>query len=138
MNDLERIERFIAKHHVLSLATVRGNIPFVCSVFYAYDPRLKSFVFASEEKTAHIQNALANPHLAANIHLETKEVGQVQGLQIKGLFQHSNEEQKKLYFKRFPYARAFSPALYALRTTSFKYTDNRLGFGRKIILDFET
>ena len=137
MNDLEYIERFIAKHHLLSLATCKEGRVYCCSSFYAYDKDTKSFIIAGDEKTTHIQNALANPNVAANIHLETTEVGKIEGLQIEGkLRKCSDEKQQRHYFKTFPYALAMQPTLWQLQPSRFKLTDNKLGFGKKIIFDF--
>ena len=44
-----------------------------------------------------------------------------------------DKELKKLYFKAFPYALALSPKLWQIKVNYFKMTDNRLGFGKKII-----
>ena len=139
MSDLERIERFITKHHLLTLATCKNGHPHCCSSFYAYDTATKSFIIAGDEKTTHIQNALTNPHVAANIHLETTEIGKIEGLQIEGILRQCDDEKlKKLYFQSFPYARAMRPTLWQLRPNRFKLTDNRLGFGKKIIVEADT
>ncbi len=135
MSDLEYIERFIAKHHLLTLATCKDDKPFCCSSFYAYDTQTKSFIIAGDDKTTHIQNVLANPKVAANIHLETTEIGKIEGLQIEGYMYRCNDiSLKKLYFKTFPYALAMNPTLWKLMPTHFKLTDNKLGFGKKITL----
>ena len=137
MTDLEYIERFIAKHHLLTLATCHDSTPFCCSSFYAYDTQTKSFIIAGDEKTTHIQNIMTNPKVAANIHLETKEIGKIEGLQIEGILQRCEEQRlQKLYLKTFPYAVAMRPTLWQLRPSRFKLTDNRLGFGKKIIFEF--
>ena len=136
MNDLERIERFIAKHHLLTLATCSEGTPFCCSSFYTYDSDTKSFIIAGDKKTFHIQNALKNPNVAANIHLETNEIGKIEGLQIEGLLVLCEDKHlQKLYFKAFPYAMAMRPTLWMLRPKRFKLTDNKLGFGEKIIFE---
>ncbi|MEO1937420.1 MAG: pyridoxamine 5'-phosphate oxidase family protein [Sulfurimonas sp.] len=130
---LQKIEAFIDEHHVLTLATAVENDVSACSLFYAYDMEHKSFIVASSEDTEHIQNILKNPKVAGNILLETKEVGKIQGLQFKGeLCQLREHRQKLLYFKTFPYALALAPALWEIKVDSFKLTDNRLGFGKKL------
>jgi len=139
MNDLQKIETFINEHHVLALATLANNTPYICSVFYAYEKHNRCFIFASDEKTQHIQNILTYPNIAANIHLETKTIGKIQGLQISGICEKLQEKElQKHYFKTFPYALALQPTLWKITPKQFKYTDNRLGFGKKIILDLET
>jgi uncharacterized protein YhbP (UPF0306 family) len=132
MSDLEKIEAFIEKHHALSLATSDGDELSVCSLFYAYDGL--TFIVASSEDTTHIKHILKNQKVAGNILLETKEVGKIQGLQFRGIFTTLGDEKlKKLYFKRFPYALAMRAKLYKIEVDYFKLTDNRLGFGKKLI-----
>ena len=131
--DLEKIEAFIADHHVLSLATMGEELS-VCSLFYAYDRHINSFIVASSEDTLHIQNIQKNSKIAGNILLETKEVGKIQGLQFCGVFQALQDAKlKRLYFKSFPYALALAPKLWQIHVNFFKLTDNRLGFGKKLI-----
>ena len=135
-SDLEKIVSFVEQHHVLSLATTLDDEVSVCSAFYAFDEQSLSFVLASSEDTLHIQQAKKNENVAGNILLETKEVGKIQGLQFFGRMQKlENERLKKLYFKRFPYALALLPTLWQIEVKRFKLTDNRLGFGKKIIYE---
>lgn len=132
--DLEKIVAFIDEHHVMSLATRDIDDLSVCSLFYAYSKESNSFIVASSEDTNHIQHINANSSVAGNIFLETKTVGKIQGLQFKGEFSVLEDSSfKKLYFKTFPYALALSPTLWKIDINYFKMTDNRLGFGKKII-----
>ncbi|MBA1437964.1 MAG: pyridoxamine 5'-phosphate oxidase family protein [Epsilonproteobacteria bacterium] len=130
---LQKIEAFIAQHHVMSLATSYLDNVSVCSVFYVYDADKQSFIFASDKESLHVINALKNNYVAANILLETDEVGKIQGLQARGIFQKTDKTDAKLYYKRFPYALAMQPSLWKMEVDFFKLTDNRLGFGKKLI-----
>jgi len=133
-SDLEKIVAFISEHHVMSLASTNGLDINACSLFYAYSKKLNAFVVASSDKTTHIQNIKQNKHIAGNILLETKTVGKIQGLQFRGEFTELKDlELKDLYFKEFPYALALLPKLWQINVNYFKMTDNRLGFGKKII-----
>jgi len=133
-SDLEKIEEFIDKHHVMSLATSDFEELSVCSLFYAYSKEMNSFVVASSDDTVHIKHIGKNRKIAGNILLETKTVGTIQGVQFRGEFMPLEElELKKLYFKNFPYALALSPKLWQIKVNYFKMTDNKLGFGKKII-----
>ncbi|MDY0233294.1 MAG: pyridoxamine 5'-phosphate oxidase family protein [Sulfurimonas sp.] len=132
MSDFVKIESFIHKHHALSLATSDGDELSVCSLFYVYDKGC--FVVASSEDTTHIKHVLKNKKVAGNILLETKEVGRIQGLQFRGIFEILNDKElKKLYYKRYPYALAMMAKLWKIEVNYFKLTDNRLGFGKKLI-----
>ncbi len=134
MSDLEKISAFIAQHHVMSLATTLDAELSVCSLFYAYDAQELSFVVASSEETTHIKHIKANPKVAGNILLETKKVGEIRGLQFRGEFVALEEKKlRNLYFKTFPYALALTPTLWQIKVNYYKLTDNRLGFGKKIV-----
>lgn len=128
----KKITAFIARHHLLSLATI-GERVWCCSMFYAYDSLEHCFIVASEESTEHMRNALHHPHVAGTVALETKTVGKIQGIQFAGkMLKCEDEEANALYFKRFPYAMGMNPTLWQIRIDEVKMTDNTLGFGTKI------
>jgi len=132
--NLKKIVLFLEEHHVMSLATSCDSELSVCNLFYAFSEKEVSFVVASSEDTVHIQNILKNPSVAGSVVLETKTVGKIQGLQFRGDFSLLVDSNlKKLYFKTFPYALALGPKLWQIKIDWFKMTDNRLGFGKKII-----
>ncbi len=133
-NDLEKIDSFLAKHHVLSLATSDGFELSACNLFYAFDVAEISFVVASSNETTHVKNISKNRNVAGTVVLETKIVGKIEGVQFRGDFLPLEDEAlKKLYFKSFPYALAMNPTLWQIKISYFKLTDNTLGFGKKII-----
>lgn len=145
----ERMVKFIKKHHVLTLATSGGGVPYCCNIFYAYDAGRNLFVFTSDLSTKHGADMVKQGFVAASIVLETRNVGIVQGLQIqgeavavKGAEDNGGTDKadtagitasaKSTYLKRFPYAAAADLSLWVLRPTFMKLTDNRLGFGKKL------
>ena len=128
----EAIVTFLKKHHLLTLATCNENVPYCASCFYAFDDKHATFIIATETKTRHAKEALYNSHVAGTVALETKIVGKIQGVQFSGEFQEANEQEKKAYFKRFPYALAMQPTLWSIKITYLKFTDNTLGFGKKL------
>ena len=118
----------------MSLATTDKEQLSVCSLFYVYDTQSRAFIVASSDETTHVKHAIKNPSVAGNILLETKSVGKIQGLQFRGTFRELQDIRlKKLYFKAFAYALALNPKLWSIEANYFKMTDNRLGFGKKII-----
>lgn len=132
--DLERIDSFLQEHHVMSLATSNRDEISSCNLFYAYDKESISFVVASSDDTAHIQHILQNSSVAGSVVLETKTVGKIQGVQFRGNFSVlEDKELESLYFSKFPYALAMNPKLWQIKIDYFKMTDNRLGFGKKLI-----
>lgn len=126
---------FIARHHVLTLATVgKSNTPYCSNIFYAYDKINNRFIFTSDDDTRHATEGAENPNVAASIVLETRVIGKVQGLQIQGQMKKSDSKaDKEMFLKRFPYAIAMKLNLWSIDPTQMKLTDNRLGFGKKII-----
>ncbi len=138
MNTLpdKRIVNFIKEHHVLTLATSYNNRPYCCNCFYTYIEDLNLFVFASDTDTQHIEDIKQNEKVSASIVLETKTVGKIQGLQITGTVESPTDELKKTakkhYLKAFPFAVLKPSSTWVLKVDFMKYTDNRLGFGKKI------
>jgi len=132
---VEKIEAFLEKHHLLSLATSADDRPQSASLFYAYDPTHIAFIVASDTKTEHIQNVLLNNAVSGTVALETEEVGKIQGLQFKAVMLPADKEASKLYYKAFPYALAMQPKLWTITLEQMKFTDNRLGFGKKLYWD---
>lgn len=129
----ENIGRYLAKHHLLSLATL-GETLWCCSAFYAYDRDANVFIIASDEQTTHIQNTKKNLRVAGTVAQETKIVGKIQGVQFSGeIYAVDDEREKALYLKKFPYARAMDPILWKIVLDEIKMTDNTLGFGKKLI-----
>jgi uncharacterized protein YhbP (UPF0306 family) len=130
----DKIIRFIREHHVLTLATCSVSSPQCANLFYAYVEEENVFIAASDEATEHMANALRNPQIAGSIVLETKTIGRIQGLQFKGRIEPADDDAAAAaYLKAFPYARAMNPTLWRIVPLSMKLTDNRLGFGKKLI-----
>lgn len=133
-SDLEKINLFLQKHHVMSLATISEDGVSVCNLFYAFNMEKLSFVVASSHDTLHIKNITKNKKVAGSVVLETKIVAKIEGLQFLGEFDMlEDDELKMVYFKNFPYALAINPKLWQIKIDYFKLTDNTLGFGKKII-----
>lgn len=134
MNIDQRITTFIRKHHVLTLATVGGdNLPYVANCFYAYDTLRNRIIFTSDLSTRHAQEMTHCPRVALSIVRETRIVGCVEGIQIEGVAERGSDEAKRLYIKRFPYAAVAPLTLWEVEPTRMKLTDNKLGFGKKLI-----
>ena len=130
----KRIEGFIAEHHVLTLATATPcGEPYCCNVFYAYDKASGAFIFTTDLSTHHGKMMAENERVAASIILETRTVGKIQGLQITGKVKPAIDGDKMRYIKDFPYAVVADLSLWRLEAEMMKFTDNRLGFGKKLI-----
>lgn len=132
-----QIAEFIAEHHVLTLATCVLNKPWCANCFYTFDSNDTAFIFSSDIETRHAKEALENAAVAGSIVLETEIIGKIQGLQFSGTMTLLKDielrKAKKLYLKRFPYALLKKTTLWKLQISYAKLTDNRLGFGTKLI-----
>ena len=134
MEELKQIDKFISKHHVLTLATATTDgSPYCCNAFYAYNKADNAFIFTTDTSTPHGQMMLANGRVAASVVLVTGIVGKIQGLQITGQIKPAIEGDKTIYLKRFPYAVVADLSLWRLEADMMKLTDNTLGFGKKLI-----
>lgn len=141
MNQVDRrILKFIKKHHVLNLSTYSDGEIWTCSCFYAFDPENMQFVITSDLNTKHAQHAVKNPEVSGTIVLETKIVGNIKGIQFSGKLLKNDDFQeldtRKVYLKKFPFAVFLKTSLWAISLTHIKFTDNRLGFGKKIFWNF--
>ena len=75
----------------------------------------------------------ANRQVALGIALESKAVGKLQGLQLCGTVREADEEARKTYIRRFPFAALAELTLWVVEISYMKFTDNTLGFGKKLI-----
>lgn len=133
-----RMRSFINDHHVLGLATVADNKPYCATMFYAFLEEHNAFVINSAEDTQHGTNMLKNNEVSGTIALETKIIGKIQGIQFCGQICRIEEFEHEVtaraaYFRRFPYASFSQPQLWVIKLDFVKMTDNRLGFGKKLI-----
>jgi uncharacterized protein len=132
-----KIVRFFEKHHVLTLSTVSGNESWCANCFYVYNKNENHLVFTSDDDTKHIQYAVENPKVSGSVVLETTVIGKIQGIQFSGILVKVKGNDLKIakekYLKRFPVATLMNTNLWILDLTYIKMTDNRFGFGKKLI-----
>ncbi len=132
-----RIIRFFKRHHVLTIATTVGDEPWCANCFYAYLEEENSFVFTTDSDTRHGKEFLINPLVAGSVVLETLIIGKIRGIQFQGIVSEPEGEllnkAKWAYLKKFPLAVLMDTHLWVVKLTKIKMTDNRLGFGKKLI-----
>ncbi|MBN2634004.1 MAG: pyridoxamine 5'-phosphate oxidase family protein [Bacteroidales bacterium] len=133
----KKIVSFFKKHHVLTIATCAGNEPWCANCFYVYLEDENALVFTTDTETRHGAEFLKNELVAGSVVLETRIIGRIRGIQFQGLAKEIPEEHESLarnaYLKRFPVAMLMETHLWIVKLTYIKYTDNRLGFGKKLI-----
>ena len=133
----KRIVRFLRRHHVLTIATAVEKEPWCANCYYTYLDDENLFVFTTDADTRHGQEFVKNPLVAGSVVLETKVIGKIRGIQFQGKVSEPQgslfEKANTAYLKRFPVAVLMETHLWVLRPSVLKFTDNRLGFGRKLI-----
>ena len=129
----------------MTLATVGDEVPYCSNIFYSWLDEYECFVFASSQSTRHGKDAIVQSAVAGSIILESKIIGKLQGLQFQGEMKlcstvdgELSKYAKRSYLKQFPYAVAMPDLeLWVLQPHFLKYTDNTLGFGKKLTLGDE-
>jgi uncharacterized protein YhbP (UPF0306 family) len=133
----ERIVKFFRRHHVLTIATSVNNEPWCANCFYVYLPEENSLVFTTDLETRHGKEFLENTLVAGSVVLETPIMGKIRGIQFQGIISEPSgdlsEKAENYYLKRFPVAMLMETRLWIVRLTLVKMTDNRLGFGKKLL-----
>ena len=132
-----RIIRFFRKHHVLTIATAVNDEPWCANCFYVYLEEENSLVFTSDYDTRHAQEFSRNSLVAGSVVLETMVVGKIRGIQFQGMISEPEGElyarARTAYLRRFPVAALMDTRLWIVKLSYIKMTDNRLGFGKKLI-----
>ena len=137
-----RITRFFRKHHVLTISTSVGNEPWCANCFYVYLEEENTLVFTTDIDTRHGKEFIRNPLVSGSVVLETMVIGKIRGIQFQGIVSEPEGEMlskaKWTFLKKFPPAALMDTHLWVVKLTVIKMTDNRLGFGKKIIWTHDT
>lgn len=132
-----RIVKFFRKHHVLTIATSLNGEPWCANCFYVYLDDENSIVFTTDGNTRHGREFIENPRVAGSVVLETLVIGKIRGIQFTGTVTEAEgdllEKAKKSYLLRFPVAALMNTKLWIVKLDYVKMTDNRFGFGKKLI-----
>jgi uncharacterized protein len=132
-----RFIKFFRKHHVLTIATTVENEPWCANCFYVYMEEENELVFTTDKDTRHGKEFLENPVVAGSVVLETLVIGKIRGIQFQGVVSEPEGEKlskaKWAYLKKFPPAVLMNTHLWVVKLTHIKMTDNRLGFGKKLL-----
>jgi uncharacterized protein YhbP (UPF0306 family) len=132
----KKIVNYISESKVMTLATCINEVPYCANCFYVFDEENKILIFLSSDTTRHVTEALANKNVAGTIDKPVTTVAKIQGLQFTGEFIDPTEEQLeifyKIYYQKFPFAKAKPSPVWGIKLNWLKMTDNTLGFGKKL------
>jgi uncharacterized protein YhbP (UPF0306 family) len=136
MND--NIDAFIQEHTCASIACIDLNgHPYCFSCFYALDSKAGLLFFKSSLDTSHASFLSSNPIIAGTILPDKLNKLQIKGIQMEGIVLSQGDELSKnaslLYYKAHPMAMAMAGEIWTIKINRVKFTDNTLGFGKKII-----
>jgi uncharacterized protein YhbP (UPF0306 family) len=160
MNELQqRIEAFLAAHHVMSLATLGRDGPHAASLFYAYGTfacdvfagDTLALIWISDPASRHSRNVDAEPRVAATIAPDYADFAKIRGLQIGGTARRVEQDERARYLAlleaRYAFLKHPGPrkmhdayaksAIYRLDPKRIVLIDNTKGFGHKETLDLE-
>lgn len=133
----DRVVKFFKRHHVLTVATCVNGEPWCANCFYVYIEEQNALVFTTDPDTRHGKEFRENTLVAGSVVLETPVIGKIRGIQFQAVVSEPQGEDLKLarktYIKRFPVAMLMETHLWIAELTFVKMTDNRLGFGKKLI-----
>lgn len=133
----KKITTYISESKVVTLATCINDIPYCANCFYVFDEENKILIFLSSDTTRHVTEGLSNNNVAGTIDREITTVAKIKGLQFTGEFINPTEEQKKqfykIYYHKFPFAKAKPSPVWGIKLNWVKMTDNTLGFGKKLM-----
>ena len=136
MDTLAAISRWLGKQHVVTWCVASESELWCANAFYIYDPENVAFYLLSDEKTRHGQMTGERAKVAGTVNGQPKTVALIRGVQFKGEIRrlHGDEEaeMRQRYVRRFPVARALPAAVWEIRPDELKFTDNTLGFGKKL------
>lgn len=116
METLTAISRWLAKQHVVTWCVQQEGELWCANAFYLFDAQKVAFYILTEEKTRHAQMSGPQAAIAGTVNGQPKTVALIRG--VRG---------------RFPVARMLSAPVWEIRLDEIKFTDNTLGFGKKLV-----
>jgi uncharacterized protein YhbP (UPF0306 family) len=152
----EELLEYLKTHHVMTLASCEGNVPWAAAVFYASDGF--TLYFLSNPNSRHGINIAANARIGAAIHEEYRDWRAIRGIQLEGRAERLGAIQQqaqfwKVYERKFPFVKDFfrpgsmremlstkvtGIRLYRIVPSQVYYIDNSKGFGHREMLEMPT
>jgi uncharacterized protein YhbP (UPF0306 family) len=137
----EYIHKLYTEVSVATIASSKGNKPWVANVFFVSDKDLNLY-FLTSTKSIHTSNFLINPQVSISIFDNSSNYNLVHGVQIDGIVKSANLSEiskgLKLYLTKFPEAitKAINPRIllsslstskmYLVIPQYIKYTNSNL------------
>ena len=126
MDTLAAIGRWLSKQHVVTWCVSREDELWCANAFYVYDPDTVAFYLLSEEHTRHGQMTGQRAKVAGTVNGQPKTVALIRGVQFKGEIRRLSGDEAARMRQRY-----VKPVC-EIRPDYIKFTDNTLGFGKKL------
>lgn len=136
MDTLTAIGSWLAKQHVVTWCVHHEGELWCANAFYLFDAQNVALYLLTDDKTRHAQMSGACAPVAGTVNGQPKTVARIRGVQFKGeirrLEGQESDAARKAYLRRFPVARVLPAPVWEIRLDEIKFTDNTLGFGKKL------
>ncbi|EGF6025114.1 YhbP family protein [Salmonella enterica] len=136
MDTLTAIGRWLVKQHVVTWCVHHEGELWCANAFYLFDAQNVALYLLTDDKTRHAQMSGACAPVAGTVNGQPKTVARIRGVQFKGEIRRLEGEEsdaaRKAYLRRFPVARVLPAPVWEIRLDEIKFTDNTLGFGKKL------
>lgn len=133
----EQITGFINEQTCASVCCVdQKEHPYCFSCVYAFDSGDGLLFYKSSKDTTHSAMLLNNPAVAGTILPDKLNMLHIKGIQFEGLVLPPGHPLTKnassRYYKKHPLALTQPGSVWTIQLNFIKYTDQSLGFGKKI------
>ncbi len=133
----ERIDEYIKQQSCASICCIdESGLPYCFNCFYAYNSNERLLYYKSPHDARHSKIILINPEVAGTIMPDKLNKLHVKGIQFEGIvlpLEHpSAKNVAAFYYKKNPAAVAMPGEIWTIQINSIKFTDSRLGFGKKL------
>ena len=111
--------------------------PYCFSVFFAFDSKRNLLYYKSSTGSHHSCIMNEGGKVAGTVLPDQLDALAIKGVQFTGTVMANDHpllsHAGSVYYKKMPFALAMPGTVWTLRLDTVKYTDNTLGFGKKIL-----
>lgn len=120
------------------MAIVADGLPYCAPVFYVWDNSKNYFIIKSSATTKHFTGAVSTGIVAGSVLPDVTEITHIQGLQFTGTCKVPSDTEEELlvrkqYYSQYPIGKLIDGDFLIMTPEKFKFTDNRMGFGKKLL-----
>ena len=134
----EKIKNFIQQQTCASFCCIdEEGKPYCFSCFYALNPEEVILYFKSSADSHHSGLLKKTPIVAGTILADKFNLFQIKGIQFEGFVLPDDDllvrQASAYYYPKHKMAIAIIGEIWTVRIDKIKFTDNSLGFGKKLI-----